>query len=384
MKKTIAKILIFVVMFSVFTGQNLFATEIAKDKTTLKGVAYRVTCSYKKELTRDLTVTPANDGRTVRLQLYSNKTQRYRTIKVYKTEKGNTATVKITFPKEYRRRRTGTWRIVVDGDKNATTAVKNVTVTTTNIVTKKLNSGSACIWCIEDEQLIYGKFSRKRRKQASTTKIMTATLLLESGEYGGTTKVSRNAAWTEYGYLNMTPGDVYTYKSLMYALMLPSSNDAATAIAEGIGGSVSGFAKKMNAKAKELGLKDTHYVTPHGLDAKNHYSSAYDVSLTMGYIYSTSMEFRTVIATRKYSFKTKRDKERKTVYTTDMLKDYSPNHKGGKTGYTSHAGSCFSGVYEYNGKTYVVTVLGAKSANLRWDDMKKLYQYIDKYADTKY
>ena len=140
----------------------------------------------------------------------------------------------------------------------------------------------------------------------------------------------------------------------------------------------------MNAKAKELGLENSHYVTPHGLDRKNHYSSALDVSLTMSYIYPRSAIFRKVIGTSKYSFKSKKYGEKKTVRTTDKLKGYSPKHKGGKTGYTSGAKYCFCGVYEHEGKTYVVTVLHASSSNKRWNDMKKLYDYIDKYAASEY
>ena len=384
MRKTVTKIIVFIVMFSIFTGQNLFAMEISKDKTSITGIAYKITATYQKELSREVTITPASGGRTVRLQLYNSTAKKYRTIKVYKTKNVSRAKLKIVFPKKYRYRRTGYWRIVVDGNKNATKATKHVTVTSTNIVVQKLSSGSACIWCVDDKQVIYGKQMKLRRKQASTTKIMTATILLESGKYHDTTKISENAAYTSYGNLGMTPGDVYTFRSLLYALMLPSSNDAATAIAEGVSGTVSNFAKQMNKKAKELGLEDTHFVTPHGLDRKNHYSTAYDVSLIMGNVYSTQSTFRKVIARSKYSFKTERFKESKTVYTTDSLKDYSAKHKGGKTGYTSGAGSCFSGIYVHKGKTYVVTVLGAKSGYLRWEDMKKLYKYIDKFAATKY
>ena len=384
MKKTVSKVMIFVVMFSFFTGQNLFAMEISKDRTAVSGVGAKITATYQKPLSKDVTITPSTGGRTVRLQMYSSKTKKYRTIKVYKTKDTNSSTVKITFPKENRRRRKRKWRIVVDGNKHAEKVVKNIMLTTINIVNKKIKSASACIWCVEDKAVVYAKNSRTRLKQASTTKIMTATILLEKGMLNDSTKITKSAANTPYGILSMKPGDVYTNKSLLYALMLASSNDAATAIAQGVSGSVPKFAKEMNAKAKQLGLKDTQFVTPHGLDTKGHYSSAYDMSLIMGNIYSTNGTFRNVINTRKYSFKSVKKKESRTVYTTDMLKDYSAKHKGGKTGYTTGAGSCFSGVYEHRGKTYVVTVLGAKSSNLRWDDMKKLYQYIDKYGNTKY
>ena len=136
MKKTVSKVMIFVVMFSFFTGQNLFAMEISKDRTAVSGVGAKITATYQKPLSKDVTITPSTGGRTVRLQMYSSKTKKYRTIKVYKTKDTNSSTVKITFPKENRRRRTGKWRIVVDGNKHAEKVVKNIMLTTINIVNK--------------------------------------------------------------------------------------------------------------------------------------------------------------------------------------------------------------------------------------------------------
>ena len=384
MKKIISSAILCLLVFSVFTSQVFYAEEIQRQATSIKGVGAKITCSYQKELERNITVSPSNGGRTVRLQIYSSKYEKYVTLKTYKTADSDAATVKIVFPKERRRRCTGQWKIVVEKSAAAEKAEKKIKVTTTNIVTKNITAGSACIYCVDDNQLIYGKLITKRRKMASVTKIMTAYVLLENAKLSEQTKVSKNAAKTPYACLNMKAGDIYTYKSLMYSLMLPSSNDAATAIAEGVGGSSKKFAKLMNAKADELGLKNTHFVTPHGLDAKGHYSSAWDICVIMGNVYSKSPAFRKVIASSKYSFTTKKYKQSKTVYTTDSLKGYSKKHKGGKTGFTTPAGYCFCGVYEHGGKTYVATVLHSSSGAMRWSDTKKLYEYIDKYASKKY
>ncbi len=383
MKKALSFILTAVILLSAFTvyGEEI---ETPPSKTVISGVASELSAPAGKDLTINISIAPSNGGREVLLQLYNCDTKKYQTVQKLQTEDEDTAKLKVTIPKNKRKRRTGWWKIVVEKSDNAESAFVKFSVTSTNIVTKKLSSGSACIYCIEDKKLIYDKNCHKRRKQASTTKIMTATLLLESGKYNKSAKVSKKAAKTPYGYLNMKVGDRYTNKSLLYALMLPSSNSAAVSIAEGVSGSTTKFVNKMNARAKTLGLKDTHFVTPHGLDKKNHYSSAYDISLIMANIYPKSKVFRKVIASRSYSFKTQKLKLKKTVKTKDKLKDYSSRHKGGKTGYTSGAGYCFSGVYKYGGKTYVVTVLGAPNSNSRWNDMKSLYKYIDSYAATKY
>lgn len=383
-KKVLSTLSALLFLFAVLGAQSAIAQATQPEKTVIKGITSSITELYSKDVKRTVTITPADGGRDVSLELYNSSTGKWRSIAKYTTEDADSAKVEITFPKENRKRRTGKWRIVVAETENANEAVKEITLTSMNIVSKKLTAKAVCIYCIEDDKTIYGKKIHKRVKQASTTKIMTATLLLQSGKYNDTTKISKKAANTPYGGVYMKKGDRYTYKSLLYCLMLPSSNAAAVATAEGLGGSVSGFADMMNAKAKEIGLKDTHYVTPHGLDAKNHYSSAYDVSRTMAYIYPRSPMFRKAISRGKYSFTTKKYKEKKKVYTTNKILGSSDKHKGGKTGYTSGAGYCFCSVYEHGGKTYVVTVMHSSSGKNRFEETKKLYSYIDKYADTSY
>ena len=366
-------------LLSLLSSQTVFAQAADKEKTVITGVSSSITELYSKDVKRTITVTPARGGRNVSLELYNSTTGKWRSIAGYTTADAKSAKVEISFPRENRKRRTGKWRIVVAANQNATRAVKRITLTSMNIVTKNLTAKASCVYCIEDGKTIYGKQIHKHLKQASTTKLMTATLLLQSGKYKDTTKISKKAANTPYGGVKMKQGDRYTYKSLLYCMLLPSSNAAAVATAEGLGGSVSGFADKMNAKAKEIGLTDTHFVTPHGLDTKNHYSSALDVSRTMAYIYPRSPMFRKAISrsTQKY-------KEKKTVKTTNRLLGSSEKHRGGKTGTTTGAGACFCSVYAHAGKTYVVTVLHASNDTNRFEDTKKLYRYIDKYADTAY
>ena len=240
-----------------------------------------------------------------------------------------------------------------------------------------LSAKAVCIYCVDDDEIIYKKNIHKRLKQASTTKIMTALLLLESKKLKKDTKISKKAAAAPYSTPKMIEGDVYSNLSLLHAMMLASSNGAAVAIAESVSKNTSDFVKKMNKEAFELGLEDTHYSTPHGLDKDNQYSSAYDTAYLMGYIYNENKTFRKIINKKSYNIKSKKTKPVK-ILSTDEIKDYSKKHKGGKTGHTSGAGYCFCGVYKHKGKIYTVCILGSETNAARWNDMRKLYSYIEK------
>ncbi len=383
-QKLIALLLVTAFLFSTFICfANEKGEETNRVKTTVTGVGTSISALSSSILERTITIKPANGKRTVRLQLYNSKEKMYKTIKKYTTEDADVAKVKITFPRKHRKKYLGKWRINVAKNDTAQSAEKYISITSRNIVQKELKSKSACIICVEDNSVLYVKNSTKHLKQASTTKVMTATLLLESDILEMNNIISNKASNTPYSTPWMVPGDSYTNRQLLHALMLPSSNGAAVAIAESVSGTTRRFVKEMNKKAKDLGMYNTHYVNPHGLDAKNHYSCAHDVAYIMGYIYTRNKDFRSVIAKSKYKITSKQGRSQ-VIVTTDKMKSYSKKHKGGKTGFTSGAGCCFSSIYEHKGKTYAVAVLGAKSADFRWNDMKKLYKYIDKYSTTKY
>ena len=384
MQKVIALVLVCAFLFSSFIAlANESEDEPERVKTKISGILSDFSALSSSTLERTITVTPANGTRVVRLQLYSSKEKMYKTIKKYTTADSDSAKVKLVFPKKHRKKLHGKWRIHVAKSETARSAEKYINITSRNIVEKELKSKAACIICVDDNTTLYVKNSRKELKQASTTKVMTAVLLLESDLLDVNNVISQKASDTPYSKPWMVPGDSYTNRQLLHALMLPSSNGAAVAIAESVSGTTKRFVKEMNKKAKELGMNNTHYVNSHGLDAKNHYSCAYDVAYIMGYAYKNNKTFRSVIAKRKYKITSKQGRSQ-TIETTDKMKDYSDKHKGGKTGFTTPAGCCFSSIYEHKGKTYAVCVLGAKSADFRWNDMKKLYKYIDKYAASKY
>lgn len=148
--------------------------------------------------------------------------------------------------------------------------------------------------------ILVGKNETEKRKMASTTKIMTATIIIENCNLDETIEVSSKAAGTGGSRLGLKKGDKITVKDLLYGLMLCSGNDAAVALAEHVGGSVDGFAELMNKKAEEFNLKNTHFETPHGLDSDNHYTTAYELALLSNYALNNEI-FSKIVGTKNYT-----------------------------------------------------------------------------------
>ena len=238
-----------------------------------------------------------------------------------------------------------------------------------------LSAKTACIYCVDDDTFIYRKSMNKKIHQASTTKLMTAVLLMESGKINSKVRVSSNAAYSYGGNRRIKTGDIYTAKALLYAMMLASDSDSTVAISEKVGGSENKFVKKMNAKARKLGMTNTHYVNVHGWDARNHYSTAADTARITAYAYKYS-QIRKTWSVKNKTIRSLKYGNSWTLQSTDKIVGYTGNFKGGKTGTTNAAGYCFTGVYEYKGKTYVTVVFGCPSEADRWKDTKTLYSYI--------
>lgn len=247
-----------------------------------------------------------------------------------------------------------------------------------------LNAETACVYRVDGKNgrgtLIYDKDADKRMAQASTTKLMTAILLIESGKLEDDSLISANAASTSQIWYELEPGDVYSNYDLMYAMMLPSANDAAVAIAEGVSGNVSDFVDMMNERASELRLRDTHFVNPHGLDEDDHYSTARDVAKLTAFAY-TFPDIREAMATQYKTITGKRTGNTWDLESTTLILGYDDNFKGGKTGTQPVAGFCYSGVYEYEGKTYITVVLNCDTEEDRWIDTKRLHQFIRDTVD---
>ncbi len=201
-------------------------------------------------------------------------------------------------------------------------------------------------------KILYERNAREKRFPASTTKIMTAILALENRKLTDTATVSENAVSTipySYTIANLQIGEVLNYEQLLLVLMLPSANDAATVIAEDIGGSVEGFASMMNQKAREIGCENTNFVNANGIHHENHYTTAYDLAL-IGQYAMKNEQFRKIVSSVKYTLPTteKYDKEDR-IFTNNnrLINSNSSNYyqyaTGIKTGYTDPARKLYCG-----------------------------------------
>ena len=216
---------------------------------------------------------------------------------------------------------------------------------------------------------------------ASTTKIMTCILAIESGKLDETVTASKNAAVQPKTRMGLSEGEQLKLKDLLYALMLQSSNDAAVAIAEHVGGSVEAFCDMMDSKAKELGAVDTDFETPNGLDSGEHHSTAYDMALIACYALKND-EFKEIINTRQAEIKS--DRCTYTIINKNRLLNEYDGAIGVKTGFTGKAGNCFVGAAQRDGMTLVSVVLGSGWGSVgkerKWRDTKNILNYgFDNY-----
>lgn len=245
---------------------------------------------------------------------------------------------------------------------------------------KKPSSLYAKAYCVMDAdtgRTLLAKNGNKKLPMASTTKIMTCLIALENGKSDEKVSVSSYAASMPDVQLNMQSGDEFYLGDLLYSLMLESHNDTAVAIAEHIGGTVEGFAKKMNAKAKEIGLKNTNFVTPNGLDDDKHYTTAKELCILATYAIKNK-EFLDIIQTPSHSFSNVSGKRTYSVRNHDAFLTSYSGAIGIKTGFTGNAGYCFCGAAERNGKTLVSSVLACgwpPNKGYKWVDTKKLMDY---------
>ena len=147
----------------------------------------------------------------------------------------------------------------------------------------EISSPSAVVICENTGRILYDKNANEVRPMASLTKLMTAIIFVENCKMDELIDVDEKACFIGGSEVGLKPNTKITAKDLLYGMLLPSGNDAATQIALHLSGSIENFAKLMNIRAKEMGLKDTHFVTPHGLDNDNHYTTAYEMAIISKY-----------------------------------------------------------------------------------------------------
>lgn len=211
---------------------------------------------------------------------------------------------------------------------------------------------------------------------ASTTKIMTCILALENIDFNEnpTFKISKNAASATGSTLGLKYNKTISFKDLLYGLMLRSGNDCAILIAEIISGDIENFSKLMNDKANKLGLKNTNFITPHGLDSEQHYSTAYDLAILTDYALKNDI-FKQIVSTKNITI-TLNDQPHE-IHNTNELLGVLPGIYGVKTGFTFNAGRCLVTAYKNETFDIITVVLGANSKSIRSKDTKTVINYIN-------
>jgi len=228
--------------------------------------------------------------------------------------------------------------------------------------------------------VLFEKDSHQRLEPASITKIMTLILAFEALDQGKVKaedkiKVSERAWKTGGSQVFLGPGEEQTLETLLKCITVASANDASVAVAEYIGGSVDGFVKMMNDKAKALGLQDTNFMNPHGLSEPNHYSSAYDVAIMARELVRHSGFFTWSTVWMDYLEHTDKERDATMLANTNKLLGKYEGLDGLKTGFHQKAGYCFAGTAKRGDFRLISVVMNAENSSQRFDDTVKLLDY---------
>ncbi len=234
-----------------------------------------------------------------------------------------------------------------------------------------LSAASAALMCVQTGEVLYQKNARERRSMASTTKIMTSLLALEENTPDRVIKVKDSMLNVEGTSMGLLAGDTVTLEGLIYGMLLQSGNDAANVTAISLGGNVENFVKKMNLRAKEIGMNDTNFVTPSGLDDEEHYSTAYDMAL-LGCEAVKNPEFLSVCSKKSESVSYGNPPYKRTLSNHNRLLRIYDGAVGVKTGFTKKSGRCLVSCAQRNGVMLVAVTLSAPGD---WSDHRKMLDY---------
>lgn len=261
-----------------------------------------------------------------------------------------------------------------------------------------INSKAGILVEVSTGRILFEKNSTEQMYPASTTKIMTAILVIENCELSDSVTVTESALNNiPSGYVtcDLQAGETFSVQDLLYTLMVPSANDAAYVLAEHVAGSVDAFSDMMNSKARELGCTGTHFVNPNGIHDSRHYSTAYDLYLIASYAMKNET-FRELVSTTECSLPATDiypSSDRVFSTTNELLNSnntnyYYKNAIGIKTGYTSQAGNCLVSEASRDGLEFISVVLNggttSSGLNARYIDTINLFDYAyDNFTLTK-
>ena len=243
--------------------------------------------------------------------------------------------------------------------------------TTGKAVPPSVSAKSAIVIEADSGKTVYSKNADEPLPMASTTKIMTALVALEQASPDHVISVDAEAVGVEGSSVYLTTGEELTLEQLLYALLLESANDAATAIAIGISGSVEDFAAQMNDRARGLGLTKTHFTNPHGLDSEEHYTTAHELAIITREALKNEL-FRSIVSTYKTTIpQGENENARLLVNHNKMLRIYD-GCIGVKTGYTQKSGRSLVSAAERKGVTMIAVTINAPDD---WNDHTAMLDY---------
>ncbi|MBU3161720.1 D-alanyl-D-alanine carboxypeptidase [Clostridium frigoris] len=235
-----------------------------------------------------------------------------------------------------------------------------------------INAISAIALDCDSKVVLYEKNAYTPIEIASTTKIITALVAIKCGDLNQKITISKKAATIRGSEIGLKQGEEITLKELLYGLLMRSGNDAAIAIAEGVSGSVDEFLKLMNEYALEIGLLNSNFESPHGLDSSNHYSTAYDLAL----ITAKAKEVKTFndivgskdVVADDHNFT-------RSYHNINKILSLLPNSTGVKTGFTGKAGKCLVTSVKIQNRDIIIITLNCTP---RWKETEKINNYIEK------
>lgn len=252
-----------------------------------------------------------------------------------------------------------------------------------------LYAKSAVLTDADTGRILYGKDAGTPMANASTTKIMTCLLAIESGKIQDTVTFSEHACSMPKVRLGCPTGTQFVLEDLLYSLMLESHNDTAAAIAEHVVGSVEAFADLMNERAAEFGCQNTHFVTPNGLDRSDkkgeHQTTAYDLSLIMAACIQND-KFLEITETASKTISSIDGTFQAALNNHNALLSMLDGVISGKTGFTAKAGYCYVGAYRQNDRTYTFALLACgwpNHKNYKWEDSKALISYGNDHYENR-
>lgn len=222
-------------------------------------------------------------------------------------------------------------------------------------------------------RVLAAKNPDERRAVASTQKILTALVALESGPLSDPVTVEQSDTRVEPSKVYIRTGEVYTRAALIKALMVKSGNDVAKALARDVAGSEEAFMARMNARAYSLGMRNSRFLNPHGLTEEGQYSTARDIAILAREAYQSPV-MRGFVRTKSYTF-SRPSGDTKTLTNTNQLLSKVSYCTGMKTGTTRASGRCLVSTGELNGRLVVIVVLGAKTESILYKDSEALMRW---------